>query len=484
MITFEKNMNLDRVISESISVFCFFVLLTACNESYVTLADSEVRGGVNGSCGVTRSDINEYGVSLKDAISFVDAHHFGEIIEVKPYCEENDTLLYIFNFSKGWLLLSADKRVSPVLSSSYDGVFDLEEIPFGVSIWMKTEADNIRYMRYHSPENDNEYTDLWARLLQSRYKPSFRKSSGEGRNIEKWYAVDLGYEEIGRSELDYVPHLITTKWGQGYPWNFKCPVDTSLSPNVRCYLGCTATACGQLLYYMHYYNDKPNDLYHSISCSKDYVNGSTYNIGFSRSNLVQNSSRWNSMAVNSSGSSVGIEYAGDLMLDVGNRFNMHYSGSGSGAWPNLSALYNYYNIAGISGNYNYFDVTSDLISDRPVVIVAFSSTNPSSGHTWLIDGIHKTTVYYNHYKQFCYGEDWYLYSEYYDTWEEVRDQYNHLIQDPSETLILPWEYTYSFFLMNWGYDGLYDNGYYGLTSSWNVNGSDHAYNRIIYYDFQ
>ncbi len=419
-------------------------------------------------------------VSITDAIRFAEIHNkIGQLITIKPFCIEKDTLLYFCYYDKEVLVLSGDKRMPPVLARLYETDLEIDDLPLGLKVWINSIADDVRTTRLYSKDGENNNTLFW-RSISSTGKQlinSRTKSDGDC----KWYAVEH-YEYTGSIDNDVVPHLIQTKWGQGYPWNSKCPIDNSLTPPNRCYLGCTATATGQVLYYTHSFLGKPNGLYHDISCYGS-VFGKTTNIGFSRDNYVSNSSRWNMMAADRYSSSMAISYAEDLMLDIGNRFGMKYSGSGSGAWPSVSALNSFYDISCYSGDYDSSPVVSNLYNGMPTIIVAFSSTDHSIGHTWIIDGLHQTEMQYLCYKHFFYGEEWYMASEYYDTWEDVRDQYHHLIQDPREDYICPWSYTSLYYLMNWGYDGSYDNNLYGLYSPWNANQCDHLYNRVMYYGF-
>ena len=427
-----------------------------------------------------KSGIPDYSVSFEEAKAFAKMRSGNsENFSVDPIRFKEDTVLYVCNYYPGWMVLSADKRTQPIIAYGKDNSFVLDSIPLGLEVWLGSLSEDIYRVRYFSSEKENEHTLFWKRIAVSPSKPNRRTKSGE---VKKWYAIDtMVYQNTDQE--DVVPHLIQTKWGQGYPWNNNCPLDLSLPSPKRCYLGCTATAVGQLLFYMHSHINKPHWLYHDISCDSS-ISGKTSNIGFARNSFVGNSSRWSAMALSATGYSVSaISYAEDLMLDIGNRLGMEYSGNGSGAWPSVHALSTYYGLTCYKGNYSFSTVRSNLLDSIPVIIVAFDSSDHTRGHTWLIDGIHHTIDNYLCYKHFYYGEDWYMYSEYYDTWDDVREQYHHLIQDPSEDYIYTSDITYTFLLMNWGYDGSHDNGYYSMSLAWNVNSCDHLYNRKIYYGF-
>ena len=461
--------------------FCSCLILKSCERE---ITNSEIKDNlVPSKTTLSKSALQSYNVSLSDAKLLLKAHKITEHFTIDPYCIDRDTLLYVCNFEQGWMIISGDRRTFPILSEG-KGRFLVKEIPKGPYVWMSSLADDIRSFRYHCTDGENEHTFFWNLIdctgKRSGIKPPVTKNS-EG--TKKWYAVNNEVYEVGTpTETDIVPHLIQTKWGQGIPWNSKCPYD--ISAGRKCYLGCTATAIGQLLYYLHYNIGKPTGLYHDVGCTKTSVSGKTTDIGFYRNNFQSNSARWDEMAIDSIGNSTSISHASDLMLDIGNRMGMNYSGTGSGAWPKVNELYTYYNVSCQKSDYNYNYVKTDIIGDTPVIIVAYDSSDHNKGHTWLIDGLHTTTRNYTYTKKFYYDEDWYMFNEYYDTWDEVRQHYFGMIQDPSEWIVMNYSIDYPYLLMNWGYDGKYDTGYYSAaaSSAWNANTYDHLYNRTIFHN--
>ena len=194
------------------------------------------------------------------------------------------------------------------------------------------------------------------------------------------------------------------------------------------------------------------------------------------------------MPVDSSGASLEISYAGDLMLDIGNRFGMYYSGTGSAASISAYAMQNYYGLSYSHGNYETSIVSGNVFEDKPVIVTAYSERGflgigYTSGHSWLIDGSYLSTTTYTYTKSFVYSDDWQGHAEVYDTFEEIQEIYG--IQYPSETVERTVSVNRSYWLMNWGYDGSYDTGHYSMdiADEWNANGKTHLYQRKIYYDF-
>lgn len=283
---------------------------------------------------------------------------------------------------------------------------------------------------------------------------------------------------------DTIPHLIQTKWGQLHPWNQKLPVD--LLTHSRCYVGCTAVAAAQLLYYTHGKIEKPSGLYHEITVAVDTANTPIQNIGFSRSDYVENSSRWSQMALNKNDNTNNAIYSGDLMIDVGNYIGIWYSDLGSSGVIRKS-LFSYYGMTCDSTAYSYPIVLSSLVSQMPVIIRAdFLGSANGSGHAWIIDGLHKEQSIWTYNKHCIHTDDWesYTHGEIYEYFGQVRAKYH--IDDPSDPIVdIQTTNTYSL-LMNWGQNGSYDSGYYSIGSNdlWTAGDTSFQNNKTIFYNFQ
>lgn len=427
------------------------------------------------------STMEDYCVSLDDAHKFAEAMRPGKSVKVEPYIVEKDTLLFFINFNEGWLILAGDKRLNPFVAESQKGNISMPTSNENLNIWIDSYADEIRIARTLIENKENEFTDLWSKISQnSAPKDSDDDKSPETKSATyKWAVVKSTYME-SETYNDIHPHLLTTKWGQGPPWNTKLPMDSNAGK--QCYTGCTAVAISQILYYMHYHLNKPLGLYHNISVSQSSISSKTANIGFSRSDYYANSTRWDSMALkkNSSGS---YTYVGDLMLDVGNRVGMEYSGTGSGASISLSALSNY-GLTYSSSSYDYQTIKDDIVNDKPVNIIAWTQ-GKENGHSWVIDGIAERIRRYVTHIQFEYTDNWMNESEYYDTFYELRQKY-HIDSEFDTITKEAGTYVDEFLLMNWGYDGKYDNAYYGigLSDIWHANSYDWKYDKVIKYDFR
>ena len=422
----------------------------------------------------------KYCVELEDAKQFAMVLRPGKEFSIEPYVVEEDTLLYLINYEEGWIIIAGDKRINPTVAESDTGNISLKSNNVNLRTWIDSYADEIRVLMYCCENGDNEFTKLWSNIIRNKSKTD---PQTRGSVEYKWAVVSYTYLE-SESNNPLISHLVSTKWGQGLFWNVKLPIDTN--NNEKCPIGCVAVALSQIVYYMHYYLGKPSGLYHNISIDSTSISGPTTNIGFSRSNYVSNSTHWDDMSLERFG--VGNEaYVGDLMLDMGNRLGMSYSGSGSSSHISATAL-SYFNLAYSQSTYNYQTVRNDLFNSKPVNITASYRENGSNeriGHSWIIDGIGEKVRHYVVEKHFEYTENWMHESEYYNTFDELRWHYHinseyDIVEEDGGT------YTTEYLLMNWGYDGAYNEGYYTSypSSVWTVDGKNYSYDKTINYNFR
>lgn len=115
----------------------------------------------------------------------------------------------------GYVVVSADQRMTPILGYSNHTQFDAEEMPCALRAWLTHYATELR----------------------------------EASQTEHTYAANASAARLP-VQTGGVEPLIKTSWGQRYPYNKLCP-----NPNNRsepCLTGCVATALAQILYYYQY----------------------------------------------------------------------------------------------------------------------------------------------------------------------------------------------------------------------------------------
>ena len=140
-------------------------------------------------------------------------------------------LIYIFNIStdKGFVIVSAQDNVYPLLGFSYEGTYDtdLSVMPDNFAAWMENNQDQMIYAVENSLEPTPEITIYWKHYASENFVPSF-------------------------AENEILP-LIATKWGQGVPYNTYCPADPNATGSGgHCLVGCLATAMAQIMKYWGY----------------------------------------------------------------------------------------------------------------------------------------------------------------------------------------------------------------------------------------
>jgi hypothetical protein len=149
-------------------------------------------------------------------------------LKVKESFTENfngNAVYYIFNFSNnGYVIVSADDAVPPVLAYSFDGSFSRDNQPPQFINWMEGYAKQINQTIQHPGNPIYDFHSTWQRLSTNNPK-------------------NLDYSPL----TDVLPLLIST-WDQGGPYNLLCPVDPA-GPGGHVWAGCVATAMSQVMYY-------------------------------------------------------------------------------------------------------------------------------------------------------------------------------------------------------------------------------------------
>lgn len=404
------------------------------------------------------------------------------VLSSDPIVIDRDTVAWLFNFTRGWMALSGDKRIQPVLGQSETEHFDFKRGSNEyLANWILSCGEAIRTLRSVQDISENEHTKLWDFIdgvsfrnerahaqIKTRVDPDYRWAVF----LDQTYSV---FQITGGTPN----HLVTTKWGQGSPWNEKLPYHIGENGSGgRCLTGCIPVAMGQLIKYYKGLFNMSLGLYHTVGCSKTTIDAQTEDVGFYHSDYQENSLRWNQMALTSSSSDIAIEYAGDIMLELGNRLSISYSSSESGNFqtPTYYILrFSGYNLTCSSGSYLYATVKNNLDSNLPIMISAWSN----GGHFWIIDGYREKTEYYTNCYRLEYTND---YSDAIATYtdDDIEDVFGEYYSDGME-----WEETISYaggnyLLMNWGDNGNGDDGEYYV-----VPGQQWGYysSPTIYYSF-
>jgi hypothetical protein len=173
------------------------------------------------------------------------AHH---ITRHAAISNEDNPLAYVcFLSPTGYMVISADETLPPLMAYSLDA-------PFG------------------ELNSDNPLRNLLIADMKLRLKMS------DNRNITAWQEAE---RNPGHYSLrnDY---LLSSNWNQTYPWNMMVPMDPV--SNSRSLAGCPAIAMGQIVAYLQALNgtrlNDTDDYYHSYSGRNYTIDDDHETLGF------------------------------------------------------------------------------------------------------------------------------------------------------------------------------------------------------------
>ena len=144
--------------------------------------------------------------------------------------KECDTLMYIFNFSKGFTIVSAIKDFYPILAYSEDNCFvenDTDNV--GPFIWLDYMRNTIEKM-IEDPNKENVFADVYNSM-------QFEENELTPQTRSQFYDEIRNYVEVG-------PYL-TTEWHQGHPFNTCTPIINGKQTPA----GCVPIAVAQVVNY-------------------------------------------------------------------------------------------------------------------------------------------------------------------------------------------------------------------------------------------
>jgi len=136
------------------------------------------------------------------------------------------TLAYVFELEpKGYIVVSANRNLTPVIAYSYDSSFSWKESNQNVLLNM---------LRYDIPKR------------MAAYKKGLIPEETLNKNHAAWERYQAGsFAEDKSDKSVYGPLFTFTTWHQESPYNDKCPMDPQT--NERSIVGCVATSLAQIL---------------------------------------------------------------------------------------------------------------------------------------------------------------------------------------------------------------------------------------------
>ncbi len=297
---------------------------------------------------------------------------------------------YVFNFTNGsgFVMVSADDVVKPVLAFSSESSFDMGNISPEAKYWVNGYSDQITYVLANNVPAKTADAQQWAELLTGSNSPKTSARTTSSFPSSTYF-------------------LCTTKWDQLAHYNDMCPGTGS----GRAVTGCVATAMAQVMKY----NNWP-----SVGTGSHTYTAATY--GALTADYGNTVYQWTSMPNTVSATNNAVA---QLMLHAGISVNMNYSPTESGAYvitdetpvtncaeyalktyfhykPTLRGIPRsgeYYLLSGVPTYYIDSIATSawitliknELNANRPIL---YSGTGADGGHCWVCDGYNSTSYFH------------------------------------------------------------------------------------------
>ncbi len=277
-----------------------------------------------------------------------------------------DQAYYVINFEKGWVVVSANDAMVPVLGYNFSGSFPaIDNQIDNFHSWMQSYVDQVDYIHNNNIEAEPSVVEDWNKYLTN---------DPESFNL--------------KGDRDVNP-LLTATWNQDSPYNAMCPEDDD-GPGDHVYVGCVATAMSLIMHYWRYplQGEGSNSYYH-------------YPYGTISANFGDSEYNWNEMTDVINGKYVW-EIA-EIGFHAGVAVDMMYAPDGSGAYSVdvPAALRNHFRYqTGVQhlqkGSYTQSAwetmMQTELDNYKPIY---YSGRNvDNGGHAFVCDGYQGSNYYH------------------------------------------------------------------------------------------
>jgi hypothetical protein len=283
---------------------------------------------------------------------------------------------YVFNTgSSGFIIVSGDDGVTPVLAYSRESRFDFGNLSSGLEALLNGYEEEINYVA----------------------KKSLSQSADVKAEWEKYIHFD---QELKSSAIiDSVKPMTTTRWGYGKPYNDLCPSDplATIRNGRRAPAGCAAVAMAQLLKYW-------NRPVKGIGSNSYEIN----KYGVLSANFGATTYDWKNMpdVVDTTSAEVRRKAVATLIYHCGISVNTIYEAGASSSYFNcepdpysglncvqkaFSKFFGFKNsVLAVPGSYSDSmwkeKIKKEIVSGRPVI---YAGEDQGAGHALVIDGFDK-----------------------------------------------------------------------------------------------
>lgn len=285
---------------------------------------------------------------------------------------------YVFNMSKGWVIVSARDERLPVIGFNLRGNFPVwEDCEDNLKSWLTTFIDEKEFILSVQPEVEAEVANVWSYYLKS--EP----------------------QSVNFSPRDVSEPLLTALWNQDSPYNLMCPEDPA-GPGGRVYVGCVATAMSMIMHYWRYplqgqgtysYYQAPYGV-----ITADF--GNTFYNWDGMQDQIENEHPWDI-------AEIGFHAAVSV--------SMNFGPGGSGSYSHLvpAALINRFRFSNSAqylqkSNYNTTQ-WENMLQDQLNLgyPVYYSGQSSDGGHAFVCDGYEGSNYYHFNFGWSGSGNGWY-----------------------------------------------------------------------------
>ena len=301
----------------------------------------------------------ELGARFLNGSTNVQINDASELQCVATYrTEKNVNAFYIFNTNTGFIIVSADNHLTPVIGYSDESQLDIDNIPVQME----------------------DYLQSFVRQLDDAIEQNI---PAKEEVLEQWELLQTTGRINNNRVNEGMDPLLTETWDQGCNYNNMCPVDSQGACG-HVYAGCVATAMGQIMHYWKY----PTTGTGSHSYTPTGYPTQSANYGATTYD-------WNNMpdAISGSSTTTQINAIAKLLWHCGISVNMGYGPNGSSSYssdvPNaLTTYFRYANDMTFLYRDSYNDrawfalLKSCLDMDQPVF---HAGANSDGGHAYVCD---------------------------------------------------------------------------------------------------
>jgi hypothetical protein len=273
-------------------------------------------------------------------------------------------LFYLYNINEGFVIVSADDRITPILGYSISGNYSGINLPPAFIKLLENYKKEIQFILVNNLSSDEEIKLQWDRLRK-----------GESIHTQK--------------NLASVDPLLTTTWNQSPYYNELCPYDYYY--NEYTVTGCVATAMAQIMKYWNYPTQGTG--FHSYDCP---------GYGTQTANFAATTYNWAAMPNNVSSSNDAVA---TLMYHCGVSVDMNYgvgSVGGSSAMTSdvVNALTSYFQFSNSAQYVQKTDYSNndwiqllknELNTGRPM---QYRGSGDAGGHSFVCDGYDNSDLFH------------------------------------------------------------------------------------------